>query len=91
MPHADQEHSLTCRGRKLKCDEQKPVCGQCQKGTRPCQFDPGLIFRHQQNPSMNQDSAADGLDDNLKNFFKYSDTFDTDTIWVDIPKQSKAS
>lgn len=37
--------SLTCRRRKLKCDEQKPRCGQCAKGSRDCVFCERVIFR----------------------------------------------
>ncbi|KAL1887658.1 hypothetical protein Sste5346_010053 [Sporothrix stenoceras] len=29
---------LTCRTRKVKCDEQRPVCRQCQRGTRTCDW-----------------------------------------------------
>ncbi|KAF2626070.1 hypothetical protein BU25DRAFT_411903 [Macroventuria anomochaeta] len=27
-----------CRQRKVKCDEKKPSCGGCQKGSRPCNY-----------------------------------------------------
>ncbi|KAI0595932.1 hypothetical protein F4775DRAFT_566622 [Biscogniauxia sp. FL1348] len=27
----------TCRKKKIKCDEQKPRCGQCRKGVRVCE------------------------------------------------------
>ncbi|KAL9109330.1 MAG: hypothetical protein Q9187_008183 [Circinaria calcarea] len=36
---------------------------------------------------MNHNGTGAGTDDKLKRFFKYSDTFSADTIWVDIPKQ----
>ncbi|KAI0458809.1 hypothetical protein F5B21DRAFT_499877 [Xylaria acuta] len=38
----------TCRRKKIKCDEQKPSCGQCRKGVRECEgYDqPTTIFRH---------------------------------------------
>ncbi|KAM0802873.1 hypothetical protein BDR22DRAFT_887210 [Usnea florida] len=26
----------TCRNRRIKCDERKPTCRNCQKGARPC-------------------------------------------------------
>ncbi|KAI9786072.1 MAG: hypothetical protein M1816_008100 [Peltula sp. TS41687] len=87
---------LTCRQRKLKCDEQKPVCGPCGRGRRECQPSSGVIFRHQQNASMNggsRDGDGDGDDDdimqaeNLKRFYAYRDTFDEGNVWVDVPKQ----
>ncbi|KAK8241894.1 hypothetical protein HDK77DRAFT_377156 [Phyllosticta capitalensis] len=28
----------TCRNRHIKCDEEKPVCGPCAKGNRPCVY-----------------------------------------------------
>lgn len=51
-------NSLTCRTRKLKCDEQKPQCSQCRKGNRECRPSEGIVFRHQQNASMNNASTA---------------------------------
>ncbi|KAH9204654.1 hypothetical protein DL95DRAFT_280686, partial [Leptodontidium sp. 2 PMI_412] len=27
---------LTCRKRKVKCDEAKPICGRCQRLRREC-------------------------------------------------------
>ncbi|CAG8225058.1 unnamed protein product [Penicillium salamii] len=37
---------MTCRGRKLKCDEAKPVCGPCVKADRECRFEERCIFRN---------------------------------------------
>ncbi|KAJ5329337.1 hypothetical protein N7452_009727 [Penicillium brevicompactum] len=42
---------MTCRGRKLKCDEAKPVCGPCVKADRECRFEERCIFRNQNVPS----------------------------------------
>ncbi|KAI4251388.1 MAG: hypothetical protein LQ352_004876 [Teloschistes flavicans] len=72
---------LTCRGRKLKCDEEKPICGQCSKAKRECRPCDGVVFRHQQNASMN---SADGR--NLNSFYAYKNTFDSDSVWLEIPK-----
>ncbi|KAJ6004774.1 transcriptional regulator family: Fungal Specific TF [Penicillium herquei] len=78
---------LTCRTRKLKCDEQKPECSQCRKGGRECRPSEGIVFRHQQNASMNKDptSTPEGRG-NLKGFYSYKNTFDKDSVWLDIPK-----
>ncbi|KAI9372931.1 hypothetical protein BJX61DRAFT_505132 [Aspergillus egyptiacus] len=79
---------LTCRTRKLKCDEQKPVCSQCLKGGRECRPSEGIVFRHQQNASMNdsvEDSSSDGRG-SLRGFYSYKNTFDKDSVWLDIPK-----
>ncbi|KXT04323.1 hypothetical protein AC578_7975 [Pseudocercospora eumusae] len=75
---------LTCRQRKLKCDEQKPVCGQCIKAQRECVPSSGITFRHQQNPSMNADDT-----DSLKSFYGYKETFAKSTTWVGVPKDLK--
>ncbi|PYH88701.1 Zn(II)2Cys6 transcription factor [Aspergillus ellipticus CBS 707.79] len=78
---------LTCRTRKLKCDEQKPECSQCRKGARECRPSEGIVFRHQQNASMNKDleGASTGRG-SLKGFYSYKNTFDKDSVWLDIPK-----
>ncbi|KAJ4299294.1 hypothetical protein N0V90_004538 [Kalmusia sp. IMI 367209] len=36
--HHDWLASLTCRKRRVKCDEQKPRCGQCLKSERECTY-----------------------------------------------------
>lgn len=30
--------SITCRARRVKCDESKPTCRNCSKKNRPCQY-----------------------------------------------------
>ncbi|KAF2856845.1 hypothetical protein T440DRAFT_11364 [Plenodomus tracheiphilus IPT5] len=70
--------------RKLKCDEKKPLCGQCTKASRECIPSSGIVFRHQHNASMNGDDSGD--ENSLKGFYAYKNTFDDDTIWMDIPR-----
>ena len=83
---ADALDSLTCRQRKLKCDEVKPECSQCRKTGRRCQPNEGLIFRHQQNASMNGTIDNDVNTVGPRRFYTYKDTFDQDQTWVDIPQ-----
>ncbi|KIL94186.1 hypothetical protein FAVG1_02748 [Fusarium avenaceum] len=35
---------LTCRRRKVKCDEQRPICERCQKGFHPCEYGESFVF-----------------------------------------------
>ncbi|KAL7758766.1 hypothetical protein ACKLNR_011193 [Fusarium oxysporum f. sp. zingiberi] len=35
---------LTCRKRRIKCDEQRPTCERCSKGFHPCKYDDNLVF-----------------------------------------------
>ncbi|EGD99636.1 hypothetical protein TESG_06981 [Trichophyton tonsurans CBS 112818] len=77
---------LTCRTRKLKCDEQKPRCSQCRKAGRECRLSDAVVFRHQQNASMNQDEGGVGPS-SLKGFYSYKNTFGADSVWLDIPKE----
>ena len=66
--------------------EQKPVCGNCQKASRDCRPSDGIVFRHQQNASMNNEgNEADG--GGLKSFYSYKNTFPRESIWVEVPKQ----
>ncbi|CAI7578799.1 unnamed protein product [Penicillium pancosmium] len=71
---------------ELDGDEQKPECSQCRKGGRECRPSEGIIFRHQQNASMNTNAAAQEGRGDLKGFFSYKDSFDKDSVWLDIPK-----
>lgn len=36
---ADRLSSKTCRGRRVKCDEARPVCNNCARKNRPCKYD----------------------------------------------------
>ncbi|KAL1864378.1 hypothetical protein VTK73DRAFT_5941 [Phialemonium thermophilum] len=63
---------LTCRRRKLKCDEKRPECGQCRKSGRVCQPNE-VVFRHQQSPSVRRGRER-------SNSFSASDT------WLTIPE-----
>ncbi|EAW11944.1 uncharacterized protein ACLA_007030 [Aspergillus clavatus NRRL 1] len=68
-------------------DEQKPQCTQCRKGGRECRPSEGIIFRHQQNASMNKSLSDSSTGrSNLKGFYSYKNTFDEDSVWLDIPK-----
>jgi hypothetical protein len=78
--------SLTCRQRKLKCDEQKPICSQCRKAHKECRASEAVVFRHQQNASMNAPGATS--EGNLLSFYGYRNTFNPNHIWVKIPNQS---
>ncbi|KIX03983.1 uncharacterized protein Z518_07536 [Rhinocladiella mackenziei CBS 650.93] len=62
----------TCRSRKLKCDEARPVCGQCQKSRRQCVRSEGITFRHHQNATFDRDNQDNSLDRFFKNAQSYS-------------------
>lgn len=79
-------NSQTCRQRKLKCDEAKPVCGQCSKGSRECQPSDGVVFRHQQNASMNGSGEVEDGSGKLGGFYAYRNTFNEHNVWVEVPK-----
>lgn len=80
-------HSLTCRHRKLKCDEVKPTCGQCRKSDRDCVFSQDTKFRHfdvqgllrqgQEKPAASH-TASEGL-------------FGKEQTWIDVPSDRLSS
>ena len=86
--HFNPLSSITCRQRKLKCDEQRPTCGQCKKAERKCVPSSGIVFRHQQNASMNHSRSQEA--ESLQAFYSYKNTFDRHSVWVKIPKKGTA-
>lgn len=48
----------------------------------------GVVFRHQQNASMNggEDAITGERSGRLGAFFAYRNTFDESSVWVDVPK-----
>ncbi|KAI9738712.1 MAG: hypothetical protein M1834_008217 [Cirrosporium novae-zelandiae] len=82
-------YSSTCRSRKIKCDEESPVCGPCRKSSRHCKPGPGIFFRHQQNASLNNDLdlSDEPAEGDLGGFYSYRNTFNKDCVWVKVPKK----
>ncbi|KAF2714095.1 hypothetical protein K504DRAFT_518292 [Pleomassaria siparia CBS 279.74] len=49
---------LTCRGRRVKCDEVRPMCGQCSTKSRFCQWEPTHTIFRGYRPRGGSSSAA---------------------------------
>ncbi len=46
---------FTCRNRRVKCDEARPICDRCRKGNRTCEFPPPVKpSKRKHRPSGNQ-------------------------------------
>lgn len=45
LPPRSRTGCWTCRTRKVKCDEGRPICGQCARLSHPCDYNPRLSFR----------------------------------------------
>lgn len=45
LPPRSRTGCWTCRTRKVKCDEGRPVCGQCTRLGHHCDYSPRLAFR----------------------------------------------
>ncbi|KAE8313939.1 hypothetical protein BDV41DRAFT_249154 [Aspergillus transmontanensis] len=45
---------LTCRSRKVKCDERKPLCRNCERSRVECIPSDLVSFRHWQHPSLSK-------------------------------------
>lgn len=49
LPPRSRTGCWTCRTRKVKCDEGRPVCGQCARLGHTCDYSPKLTFRDDTN------------------------------------------
>ena len=45
LPPRSRTGCWTCRTRKVKCDEGRPICGQCTRLGHNCDYSPRLAFR----------------------------------------------
>ncbi|KAI0441311.1 hypothetical protein F4803DRAFT_523750 [Xylaria telfairii] len=69
----------TCRRKKIKCDEQKPTCGQCRKGVRDCEgYDQATIFRHSTGGDF-----VDASDSHCQSVTQFSSWSAGNITWVD--------
>ncbi|KAK7418423.1 hypothetical protein QQX98_003915 [Neonectria punicea] len=74
---------LTCRCRKLKCDEIKPVCGNCTKSSRDCSYAERSIFRNFEVRSPSKRKASDIAGPEQRQL----SIFEGDHVWLEIPAQ----
>ena len=59
--HKVRTGCVTCRTRRVKCDEQKPYCSQCLKSSRRCLYRPLRIWFFEPASSIT-DSRVANLD-----------------------------
>ncbi|KAK0126142.1 hypothetical protein ONS95_007761 [Cadophora gregata] len=45
IPPRSKSGCWTCRTRKVKCDEGRPTCGQCQRLGHSCDYNPRVSFK----------------------------------------------
>ncbi|EEP77834.1 predicted protein [Uncinocarpus reesii 1704] len=43
---------FTCRARRVKCDETRPICERCSKGKRECTYPPSPMLRKDSRSNM---------------------------------------
>jgi Fungal specific transcription factor domain/Fungal Zn(2)-Cys(6) binuclear cluster domain len=49
---------FTCRNRRVKCDEARPICDRCRKGNRQCEFPPPIKpSKRKHRPSASQSTS----------------------------------
>lgn len=82
-PKLTEVYSLTCKRRKLKCDETKPRCRKCIKASRDCSYGEQSIFRGQ-GVSSTPDRIRKGTRDGRE---KQANGPTEETIWVDLPAE----
>ncbi|KAF2661484.1 hypothetical protein K491DRAFT_710709 [Lophiostoma macrostomum CBS 122681] len=53
---------VTCRTRRVKCDEERPVCGQCSKKNRTCSWETPSFHIRQYQPNENNRAGSSSRD-----------------------------
>ncbi|RDX55109.1 hypothetical protein OH76DRAFT_1339762 [Lentinus brumalis] len=53
---------LTCRAKKIKCDETKPTCVRCSHGQRECTWPEGVPTRKKPTPRREPPSPVDSFE-----------------------------
>ncbi|KAJ3534048.1 hypothetical protein NM208_g7708 [Fusarium decemcellulare] len=84
----------TCRLRKLKCNEAKPICGQCAKSARPCSYDERPVFRQYSSHKPPIASLGKRRKDKAQSRLVVENgehIFDHGQFWVDVPSQNSNS
>ncbi|KAH8594068.1 hypothetical protein B0O99DRAFT_673216 [Bisporella sp. PMI_857] len=68
----------SCRQRKIKCDEARPVCKPCRKACRECSYSGAGVFR---NFNLESQEAAPGL------ALQHEQPANEHRVWVNIPRK----
>ncbi|RBQ79567.1 hypothetical protein FVER14953_11968 [Fusarium verticillioides] len=76
--------SQTCRSRKLKCDEAKPVCGACSKSSRECSYSKRSVFRPFKSYARKR-SRSEVVED--FDAIDTSDAYEAGHVWVNVPDE----
>ena len=79
---------MTCRQRKLKCDELKPYCGLCLRSRRRCGYLTGNGFRHFRVPWTTSDKRD--LDGASVSGSETDVLREQGNVWLDIPPQRES-
>lgn len=74
----------TCRSRKLKCDEAKPVCGACSKSSRECSYSKRSVFRPFKSYARKR-SRSEVVED--FDAIDTSDAYEAGHVWVNVPDE----
>ena len=68
---------FTCRNRRVKCDEARPICDRCRKGDRHCEFPPPIKPSKRKHRSSGNQTVSRGTivsSENDKGHSKASET-----------------
>ncbi|KAL7943606.1 hypothetical protein V8C42DRAFT_327973 [Trichoderma barbatum] len=69
---------ITCRHRKLKCDEERPICQNCIKSSRDCHYVERAVFRTFDRSALSNGKRNNKLDSR--------ELFGDNQTWLSIPK-----
>lgn len=81
--------SLTCKSRKLKCDETKPCCRHCVKASRNCNYGNVNIFRGQAIHSTPRHKRRGRGKSNVLE--EDSHIVEEGNTWLEIPSECKST
>jgi hypothetical protein len=77
-------NSSTCKYRKLKCDEVKPICGPCSKSSRQCHFPDAAAFRIFDHSSLyDANDEGDTVARQENEILPFNDS----QVWIDVPNK----
>ncbi|KAI1212339.1 uncharacterized protein F4807DRAFT_457839 [Annulohypoxylon truncatum] len=82
---------VTCKARRVKCGEERPVCRRCQKSWLPCKYNPPETNQekhqncsHEHPVTSFQADASDKCDSRLLSRVRRVDFEEFDTLYLDL-------
>ncbi|KAI1824197.1 hypothetical protein F4861DRAFT_531081 [Xylaria intraflava] len=79
----------TCRSRRVKCDENRPICDRCRKGKRDCSYPDSLAVKGSAGSSTSKEPVSASQEVSPEPSIEDGDDFEKEPTLESIPDEDE--